>query len=268
MTTMVDSVFSQSFLSGVTSMMSGYSPAEGIVNSLLGSTSQVTPTPIANIAKIIDPVKRETYDPNKAVKAWNVIKSRTPFLSETLPEKVDIAGNTVYQNQGRETGSRVLENFLLPSNISEKVNNPVNDELLRLYKSTGEASILLNKSNKDFDYGGKNFVLDGEELSRFQRQQGITATANMKKLMQTNAYNQMNQSEKVKALAAINLEAEKAAQKDYLLRHGYTKDEMYLGDLSGGKRTALASTGLSQAKQVDVAKNANKDGDIYYQKRI
>jgi hypothetical protein len=109
----IDTVFKQSFLSGIMNAFSGYSPATGVGNALLGSTSQATPTVLANIDKTIDPTVRETYDPNILKQQANKLIARIPLASRMLPENWTQPGRRSNKARAEDSVAGSLKTSLL-----------------------------------------------------------------------------------------------------------------------------------------------------------
>lgn len=229
--TAVDTVFTQSFLSGVFDMLSGYSPASGIAKSLLGSTTQLTPTVGSNIARTIDPYMRETYDPSKLTETKNKLIARIPFASKTLPKKLGTDGKPIMQNQGRGIGSRIVENFIAPYNLGVENADKVNDEAMRLQSATGNNSVLLNSADKYVEYGGQKTQLTTGQYQTYQRLIGKEAYNQISSLMDTEQYKQMNDVQKSEAVQKINDDVRANAKKKMLVNIGYNAEEVWFKDL-------------------------------------
>ncbi len=233
----VDTVFSQSFLSGVFDMLSGYSPASGIAKSLLGSTTQLTPTVGANIAKTIDPYIRETYAPSKLTQTKNKLVARIPFASKMLPQKLGTDGKPIMQNQGRGIGSKIVENFIAPYNLGVENADKVNNEAIRLQGITGNNSVLLNSADKYVQYDGKKTELTTEQYQEYQKLIGQNAYNQINALMSTEDYKNMNDEKKAEAFQKINDAVRKEAKKEILVSAGYDPEEIWL---DGVGKKALA----------------------------
>jgi polyhydroxyalkanoate synthesis regulator phasin len=131
----VNLLFKSTLLQSPARMMSGYSPAASIGSTLLGSTTQFTPTVGKQIAQLRDPYQRETYDPNWVTQVLNKTKARIPGLSETLPAKVDVFGKDIKAFQGKNNVWNVLFN---PGYSTEFKPSKEQKEIIRLYEDTGE----------------------------------------------------------------------------------------------------------------------------------
>jgi hypothetical protein len=246
----VDTVFGLSVLQGLASMMSGFSPAAGIASSLLSSTSQATPTGLGQIARVIDPVVRETYDPNMLKQQGNRLLARIPLASRMLPAKVDITGQEVRQSQGRGLGARAFENFLAPYRLSEETNDPVNSELMRLQKQTGDSAVLLNTAPKYIEEGGESYVFNSSDFVNFQRTMGQTAYRNIQNLIASPEYRNMDDDEKAKAVKDIQTEANERARMEFFKNKGMPQT-LVLSDSQQKNYSEISGLGVGEEQYID-----------------
>lgn len=258
-----NTVINQSMLQSIYSLFSGYDPASGMASTLLGSTSQFTQAGVAQIAKTIDPYVRETYDPNSLKQQGNKLISRIPFASKTLPKKLDASGQPIMQSQGRGTGARALENFLLPEKVTQVKKDPVNDELLRLNKSIGSNDMLLNVAPKKFTKSGQTYTLSAKDYTNYQQTMGQYADSKMAQLMKTDAYKKLSDTDKTKRLKKINEDATLKAREEYFSNNGLSP-LLAIDEKKANKYSEdLKNVGISEQKYIDlldVVKAANRDG--------
>lgn len=248
----VNGVFDRSFMSGITNLLGGQGTiADKLVDGAIEQTSQLTPNIGVAITKIIDPVKRETYDANPLKKQANVLKSRIPGLSKTLPEKKDITGETVYQYQGRSTKDRALEALLLPYNKTTVKEHDVNDYLMKVYKETGDRNVLLDTADKKFEYDGKTYKIENaQQLSRFQEVQGKAAVNAIRELIKTSDYKNMSKSEQASALSSAVKSAKEKAREDFLINSGAFTPEEYAYTTLSDSHKALVDNGVVSAQKL------------------
>lgn len=275
--TAVDGVFAQSFLSGVTDLIASNQynsntkssgAAQKITDTLISQfTGQLSMNLLASTTRVIDPYKRETYDPNKLKKAFNTWKSKNPLLSRTLPVKIGVDGKPIKQYQGRGKLSKMWESFLNPFNKSAHQSDAVNAEVLNVYNQTGSDSVLLNSmSNGKFTYNDTDFVIkSGDWLSRYQKTMGEYATTEIQKLMNKKSWQGLSYGEKAEKIAAINAKAEKIAIEDYLVSSGEMTQEQFDYTTLNKKQKGQVDSGIITATEVRKisdnvkAKGADKD---------
>ena len=275
--TAVDGVFAQSFLSGVTDLIASNQynsntkssgAAQKITDTLISQfTGQLSMNLLASTTRVIDPYKRETYDPNKLKKAFNTWKSKNPLLSRTLPVKIGVDGKPIKQYQGRGKLSKMWESFLNPFNKSAHQSDAVNAEVLNVYNQTGSDSVLLNSmSNGKFTYNDTDFVIkNGDWLSRYQKTMGEYATTEIQKLMDKKSWQGLSYGEKAEKIAAINTKAEKVAIEDYLVSSGEMTQEQFDYTTLNKKQKGQVDSGIITATEIRKisdnvkAKGADKD---------
>jgi hypothetical protein len=122
----INTFFRQSFMRGMLDMLSGYSPAASITGTLLGSTTQVEPTTLKQIARFSDQYERDTKGEGTFETVGNRLKSGLPIARESLNPRLDVFGQKV------KTPSNPIDVFLNPSNVKQINTDRVKNELSRL----------------------------------------------------------------------------------------------------------------------------------------
>lgn len=212
----IDTVFQQSFLQGFFRLMSGYSPATGIAQAALGSTSMLTPTAGGQLARTIDKYERETYDPSMIKKQANILASRVPVVRQLLPKKLDPTGQPMKLNQGRNVVSRALEQSLFPHFTSKEVDDATVQEMYRVYNEVGGSDTLLKTAPKTIQADKQVYKLTQSEYIKFQETMGQYAYKEAKSLTSSARYKQMTDEQKAKALGKINDKAWEKAKEEFL----------------------------------------------------
>ena len=206
---MINSIFATSLLSNLETLMSGgYGDdpdiAKAITNAIVGAASQYFPAIVRKANNVIDPVQRDTYDPNVLKSQWKYLQSGIPVLSYLLEPKYDIEGKVTMKSQGRDVGSRIVENFILPMNVSTEYHSKVNDELLRLYKETGKTEQFLHTASKKVNLGSSgNYVLTAGEHNVMQKQIGRNSVKAIENLMDSAWYKGVDDETKATAIGDI-----------------------------------------------------------------
>lgn len=226
----INTLFDQSFLSGVMNMLSGYSPAAGIARTLTNSTSQLTNSGLASAARVIDPYQRETYDPSSLRMAGNKLLARIPFASKLLPSRVDTNGQPLLQSQGRDILPRAFDNFVSPGKYTTVQDDPVNNELLRLYQESGYKGQFLKVVDKKLEYtvGEKEnkkkevIPLTSTEYLQHQTQTGQTSSDIMRNLIETEYYQEIGDYDREAILKDAIEYAVSISKQNILDNHGIT----------------------------------------------
>lgn len=193
-------LFQQSLLQGLQRFMGGYSPVDNLLETALNTGSQFVPSLSKQATQMIDSNVRETYDPNMFRNAGNLIKSKIPGLSATLPIKYDTLGRPIKQFQGRNNPLNVMLNPGFTTNYNP---TDVQKNLYDIYKQSGDASILPRVAPKSFTYKGKTYNLTPRQMSEFQKNVGQKINFEYSTKMSTEAFNNKSIADKVKALKKI-----------------------------------------------------------------
>jgi hypothetical protein len=160
--------FDQSFVQGLTSAMSGYNPAMGVLQSLVSSTSQGTPTLTAQAAMMSDDYMRDTSGEGILDTQANRIISRVPGLRQTLPERIDLFGNAVKQSQGKTGISKILDVFISPGKVSQENPDKIVSMVGDLYAQTKDSSAVPKIARTSITYGDTTHKLSLEEQREYQ----------------------------------------------------------------------------------------------------
>jgi hypothetical protein len=187
-----DTFFRKSFMRGLSQMMGGYSPTQGIVNTVLGSATQFTPSAGNTGAKIVDNTRRETYDPNKMKELLNkVVISRTPFLSKTLPAKIDTLGKEMKQSEA-PGALKVLDVALSPGYYSKQKETQGIKFIKDLYEETGDTKVLPKVASKTITVKDKitkksqKVELTAREWTQLQRTIGLETMSKIEAFARNN----------------------------------------------------------------------------------
>ena len=231
--------FRRAFGSDTPSYSSQNSVIENLVNTVASSGSQLIPSLARQTAQTLDPYKRDLGEYGKPEYYVNLMKNSTPFLRETLPIKTNVEGKKVLQNQGRSMGEKILENYILPMNVSEYKPSPLNVEATRLKKETGEnkgfalkakRSDLRNWDEADHaKYSEEQFRKYKEDLGKLNSNAGNALT-------KSKFYKDLDDEYKVKYLGDMYTTMKKVARKNAT---GHVDDDKALNvylDAGGGKK--------------------------------
>lgn len=201
--TVVDQPYLQGVTRGLRDLQEGDWASAG-VNVLSSIPSQFVPTAFSQIAQTIDPYQRETYDPNKVMYGLKSAGAKIPFVSKTLPEKVDVTGQPIerYSTKG---GQKLFDIFVNPTFINEKTNDPVLSELKYIYDETKETSHFMPSVKKklefkDVDGNPQKITLTGKQLSEYQKRLGQRMYEEFDYVMDLPEYTNADEYGKIKLL--------------------------------------------------------------------
>lgn len=159
---------------------------------------------------------------------------KTAFLSTDLQRTVSKASSKILgwdYNQvpyidawGREEESGTLlkragHNFLNPAYTSKIEEGPLEKELMRVYKKTGDGGCFPGRAETSFKVNGGDRYLNQREYLDYAKKKGQWSREYAQALIDSRAYKRLSDEEKAEALAdayaLANAQAKKAVAPDY-----------------------------------------------------
>lgn len=216
-----ESLINQSMLRGISDLFGGYgTTTEKLVGLPVSYLEQGIPTLLGQIARSVDPTKRQRDYSTLLSAAETRTISKIPGLSETLPAKYDLLGEVQQYGTGV---SNVLQQFLSPGYVGTPKEDQVTQELVRLYDEVG-ADFLPRQNVRNFSYDGVKYELDSEEQSQFQERMGANTKELLTKLLGSIEYKRASDEEKADLISKIDTESYKKTKVDYLKERGILND--------------------------------------------
>lgn len=190
----------QSFLSSLYELFSADDLATGIFDSALSEPSAFIPQFVSQIASFTDPYRRTTYHKGNAWRsAINEIIYKIPVLRKTLPEQVNILGETSKNTQYLNP----WEAFISPGNTYPESSGKVAEEIYELYKLTGNNSVMPRTAPYSYTAKGENVSLTPKERNEFQRFIGTESIRILDALFDSKDYQSLNDEQKCKAIKKV-----------------------------------------------------------------
>ena len=195
-------------------------------NAAYNYVSSFIPTIGGQIARTVDPVRRDTSgDPTTAAgkeldKVANKMQAKIPGLASNLQPYVNIWGEQEINEHSWPV--RLLEQTILPGYLDEVDMTPVDMELTRLYSVTQDPSVVpSNYPYRTLKSGDERYVLTADEYTEFKIENGRAMYAAAEDAINSSQYSRMSDDEKASYVA----KAIKDAQNDILKRY----KKKYLG---------------------------------------
>lgn len=210
---MADTITDLSLLQGINSAIKAVrynknaitGTGEHLATSYAG---QYVPTLSGQIARTLDPVRRNAYFNDKTVDLpqWvqvfiNQQRAKIPGLSQGVVPYVDAWGNI--EKQSDNVFARAAENFLSQGYISKINNDPVTNEVERLYKQTGDGACVPSVAEKTITKDGTKINLSGEQWVKYAQEKGQLSHAMVKKAITSADYKSLSDKDKVEVLNKI-----------------------------------------------------------------
>ena len=205
-----ETLVQQSMLSGVKDLFGGYGTmTEKIIQLPINYMTQGFPTVGGQIARVIDPLKRQIDYSNIIDSTTTSLQAKTPLLSKELPVKRDILGKPQEYGKGL---LNVFQQFLSPGFIGKESDDPVVNEIDRLYKSVG-ADFLPKSRVTNFTDEKIKYNLTTKEISEVQRIMGEYTNKQLLSLMNSYDYKNASDTERAKMIKKANETGYELAKK-------------------------------------------------------
>lgn len=173
--------------------------------------SSYEPQIFRQAAQAIDGYYRDTRGETAAETAFNQLIAGIPFLSKTLPKKVDGLGN-------EQERPGWLSTFFDPTKTKTYNENEVTTYLGELAESTGDASFYPDRqSPKAIKIGGEEIILSGSQREIYQKAYGDSVNKMYSDLMNLQGFKNLPgdvQSAALKKAEAYATEIAKASIAD------------------------------------------------------
>ena len=231
-----DPVFELSMLQGLNSTMNTLGSDnplwETFKNTVESYFAQYNPTFLGQIARTIDPKRRTTYADKNSIVPSGIQTfaqkqlQKIPFASKTLPTYKDQFGR---ESVTENVVERIFSNFLSPGYLADVKDQPVENELTKLYEKTGESAILPSYASKSITVDKQKKNLTAKEYDTFAKVRGNVAYDNLEKLMTSQEYKSMDDEQKIKAIKKI-YDYANSVGKSKISDYELTKSEQQIQD--------------------------------------
>lgn len=186
--------------------------AETAVRYGASQATSFVPNIVSGVAQGLDGTVRDTYNGDTVWEnSLNTMKSKVPWLRETLPAALDNWGQ-----EKKYTGT-AAENFLNatlnPGSVTKYRTSAVNQELYRLDSLNIDVKYPEKKTPSDVSRNGKKVTLNQDEKRQYQMAYGQTAYDNIQKLIQSATYKRASEAEKAAAIQNLLAVATAAGKK-------------------------------------------------------
>ena len=210
----VDQIFDASFMSGLKDIFGGYgSITESLVTvGTSNAISQTIPSLFKQMVTSFDPYVRDTKDKSTLQEILNkALIQYLPGLRQTLGAKVDITGEKVMNSKYSDNPAlSLLNNLLNPFTMTNVKDDPVSNELMRLYEATGQTDVLPGDRlrGRAETVNGVIGTIKGKDKQAYREMYGQTWHAAVEDLINSDAYAAMDDEGKRLAVKAALSEAD------------------------------------------------------------
>ena len=209
----VDQIFDASFMSGLKDIFGGYgSITESLVTvGVSNAIGQTIPSLFKQMVTSFDPYVRDTKDKSMLQEILNkALIQYLPGLRQTLGAKVDITGEKVMNSKYSDNPAlSLLNNLLNPFTMTNVKDDPVSNELMRLYEATGQTDVLPSDRlrGRAETVNGVIGTIKGKDKQAYREMYGQTWHAAVEDLINSDTYAAMDDEGKRLAVKAALSEA-------------------------------------------------------------
>lgn len=217
-------LFEQSFLQGVSQLFAEEGFVAGLIESASGAASQFVPTALSQIAQMIDPYARTSFEyRNIPQTTVNKALSKIPGARENLTPVVDVLGHDVESYGGNNSLFNV---FFNPANLYSETATRAALEIYRVYEETGDLSVIPRLAPYYLSYEGERYSFTAAERAEYQRTAGRTNEELVNELLRSNAYGSLSDEDQAGVLSLAADYANALAKYEYLKGHNvsYKRD--------------------------------------------
>ena len=219
----LDPLSEMSFLSSLDDILSSYDSGVQKFAGMAGSMAQnyltqFIPTLFSQMASTLDDKKRSTRASNDS--PWKFgeetvrkVMYKLPILRNQLEVSTDIWGNE--QEQSDNIIERAFENFIAPYSKKEDISTSLDDELKRLYNSTGETSVIPGVPKAYVKYKDVTYQMSAKEYTEYKKTYGNTANTYLTKLVENDNYINTTDEQKANMVKEVYSYASALANEEY-----------------------------------------------------
>ena len=222
----------QSFMQGINEVLNGNGGiVDGLINQVLSLPARAIPTLSKQIVDLTDSTQRTSFEYGKPVQsAINAAKAKIPGLSQTLAPVVDTLGREVERYGGK---NNIFNVFLNPASVNTENISEAASEIYKIYQATGDKTIMPRVAPYYINSKGEKITLNSKQKAEFQTISGSIIEENMNDLINNQAYQILNDSEKASMINDLVNYAYNKARKDILgidMSNEYNKINEYVND--------------------------------------
>lgn len=195
-----DAILNQSILQNIQDVLGGFgSPTENFANEFLELPQRLIPSVFGAAARVTDNTVRQTYSNGDMLGTQiNRMRAKIPGMSAGLPASYDTWGHEISRSES--VPGRLVQQLVAPWNSGSSGKTPLDDEIMRVYQSTGEEGVFPPKAEWSITYDGATTKLSNAEYSRYQKQLGDKSYEIVGGLFDEQAYRDASDAERAKML--------------------------------------------------------------------
>ena len=250
----LDPLSEMSFLSSLDDVLSSYDSGIKKFAGMVGSMgqnylTQFIPTLFSQIASTLDDKKRSTRASNDS--SWKFgeetvrkLMYKLPILRNQLEVSTDIWGNE--QEQSNNIIERAFESFIAPYSRKEDISTSLDEELKRLYNSTGETSVIPGVPKAYVKYKDVTYQMSAKEYTEYKKTYGNTANTYLTKLVENENYINATDEQKANMVKEIYSYASTLANEEYFEKKDVEYETDSLKEIKKIKELNMTNTQIAE----------------------
>lgn len=230
--TITEPIFETTMMQGLTSSLTSFSQsasgrvgnlAETILSNYVG---QFVPTIFGQTARSVDTTRRSTYGPESFMLTKGMQRTvrkqmaKVPGLSMALQPFIDQWGRVQKNNDGANLGAQLMLNMVSPGYLSKKNQTPVDEEILRLQKATGNTSVIPAYAPTVVSFGGQTYAMQPSEYTRYAMNRGQGSYRYIEKLLKNSDYKRLNSASRAEVIQDVYRYSDALAKKEFFQERG------------------------------------------------
>ena len=230
------------------------------------------PSLFGAIARTIDDKQRKSFvESGKGTGVTGTFRYAVEQTENKIPglNQTNIAARDVWGNEKTtDLAERILENFILPGYVENYNDDPLLNELGRLYDATGDAKMIPSDPGKTISYKGENHALTAEQWDTYKATRGQTAYKNLTELFASEEYRKadpMIQAQIVKEVWDYATDIGKQAVfPDLFVEPQSVEDIIHAGTVTGYKNEMMKALKVGDIDTFDDMVEALREQDVPY----
>lgn len=192
----------QSFMESINTVFSNTDgPATGIQEAIMELPSRAVPTLMKQIVDLTDSTQRQSFVYDKPLETMtNKVKAKIPGLSQALAPTVDTMGREIQKYGGK---NNIFNVFFNPANVNTENISKSAEEIYRLYKATGDTTVMPRVSPYYINSKGEKVALTNQQKSEFQKISGNIIEESVKDLLKDSKYKNLSNEDKASVVNEI-----------------------------------------------------------------
>ena len=214
----LDPLMEMSFMSSLNAALESYNQdgaggafGQVVWNIASSYASQYVPTASGKLGQLADPYVRTAKADATSVVGGTLdsfLRStlkKVPGATFALEPSVNVSGEVQKKTAFGDWALDFVNKFVSPSTIKVKDKDRVNNEIIRLYESTGETDFIPSSGRKYFTSDGERFNMDAQMYTAYSVDRGEACYAAIKKMIATSSYKNASDAKKAELLRkAVN----------------------------------------------------------------